>query len=98
MDNLTVIKTEELKQIISDIVETQINKLQQPTPKPDYDDLIKAPDVAKLFKVSLVTVNDWKKSGKIPFYRIANKVFFRKSELLESMKKNVVRLRSSYVS
>jgi predicted site-specific integrase-resolvase len=44
-------------------------------------------DVCNLLQVSWVTINKWKKSGRIPFHRISNRVFYKKSEILESLEK-----------
>lgn len=51
------------------------------------DDLIKIDEVCQILQVSKVTVHAWKKSGKIPFHRISNRIFFKKAEVLESLKR-----------
>jgi excisionase family DNA binding protein len=40
-------------------------------------------DVARILKVSLVTISAWTKSGKIPYHRIGSRVYFMKSEILK---------------
>lgn len=51
------------------------------------DDLLKIDEVCEILQVSKVTVHTWKKSGKIPFNRISNRIFFKKAEILEALKK-----------
>ena len=70
----------ELKDIISQSIESALSK--NPSKKED-DVLLKRVDVAKLFSVSLVTITEWMKTGKLPYHRINSRVFFKKSELME---------------
>lgn len=51
------------------------------------ESLLKIEEVSEILKVSKVTVHKWKKAGKIPFHRISNRIFFKKNEILESLKK-----------
>ncbi len=53
-------------------------------------ELIKIPEVAKILQVSEVTVHSWKKAGKIPFYLISNRVYFKKNEVISALKKNEI--------
>ena len=55
------------------------------------DQLLKRDDIAKMFGVTLVTVHAWMNAGKIPFHRMGGRVFFKKDEVVESMK--AIRLR-----
>jgi len=66
-----------------------------PTPKED-DILLKRKDVASLFSVSLVTIADWMKTGKLPYHRINSRIFFKKSEVMDAMqsKKEFKRFRN----
>lgn len=51
------------------------------------DKLMKIEEVCQLLKVSKVTVHKWKKSGRIPFHRISSRIFFKESEILDSLKR-----------
>jgi len=44
-------------------------------------DYITRKEVARLFKVSVVTVHDWTKKGVLTAYKIGNKVFFKRGEV-----------------
>lgn len=77
-----------LKEVIRQSIREELN--QSPTKKQDNDDeLLKVIDVKKLFDVSTVTIYHWRKKGILPYYRISNKIYFKKSEvigLLSSLK------------
>ena len=72
----------ELKDLINESVSTAISNITKPKAE---DELLKRKDVAKLFSVSLVTISDWMKTGKLPFHRINSRIFFKKSEVLDAM-------------
>ncbi len=79
---------DELKELIKDsILEVLAENHNQQQPEKE-DQLIKLNEAAGLLGVSKVTIHAWKKSGLIPFYRISNKIYFKKNELLQSLKKN----------
>ena len=72
---------------ISQGISKELQKFRPKEPENQDDQLIKIDDVAKMLNVSKVTVFAWKKAGKIPFYRIANKIYFKRNEVIESLKK-----------
>lgn len=84
---LTSISLDDLKTVISESVSNELQKFRPQDPVPQDDQLIKVADVAKLLNVSKMTVIFWKKSGKLPFYRISNKIYFKKNEVIEALKK-----------
>ena len=84
MENILVVQlhVNELEVIINRCIERAIVK----SPPDNSDEiLLKRVDVAKLFSVSLVTITEWMKTGKIPYHRINSRVFFKKSELMKSI-------------
>ena len=91
MHNQVVLTTMSLDELTSIIGTTVKNAMS--TDKPvdkviqENNDFVKIEEVCKLFHVSKVTIHSWKKSGKLPFYRISNKVYFKKSEIIEAMNK-----------
>ncbi len=52
-----------------------------PNPK-----LLTIEDVCKIFGVSRVTINKWKKDGRLPYKKMARRVYFREDELYASMR------------
>ncbi|MEI6765965.1 MAG: helix-turn-helix domain-containing protein [Bacteroidota bacterium] len=75
---LTENDVEDLKSIFSEVISKSV---PQTSSADDTEILLKRKDVAKLFSVSLKTVHDWMKSGKLPVHRINSRVFFKKSEI-----------------
>jgi hypothetical protein len=83
---ITTLNIEELTEVIKSsvleaILDQNSNKLKQTS----SDDLIKIEDIQDIFGVSKVTVHKWKKKGLIPYYKMNRKVYFKKSEVINSM-------------
>lgn len=83
IENITVddFKAElltDIKDIISNLIYDQ---------KKD-DELLSRVQVAEYLKISLVTLWNWTKNDIVPAYRIGNKVRYKKSELLASIKQS----------
>ena len=93
---LHILQPEELKKLIRDSVYEAIdNRLSSDSNMNRHtkeEELIKLSEVASLLGVSKVTVHAWKRKGLIPFYRISNMVYFKKNEVLKSLKKAKNRL------
>lgn len=86
MNNLVVISCDELKSIISQTVTDALHKLpkQEQPASHDENDLLTIDEASKLLKKSTITLHNWKKQGIIPYHRISNRIYFKKSELLNS--------------
>lgn len=82
----TNLSVEELSQIIKTCISGVINSNTKVdvSEKAD-DDLLTIEEIQSIFKVSKVTVHKWKKKGLIPFYKMNRKVYFKKSEVMNSM-------------
>ncbi len=50
------------------------------------DEWLTRDELKTMLKVSISTINNWKKSGKLIAYGIGNKVYFRRSEVEKLMK------------
>jgi excisionase family DNA binding protein len=74
------LKIEELKSIINESVEKAIKNNSKPK---EEDSLLCRKDLARLFSVSLVTISAWTKSGKLPYYQIGARIYFKKSEIMK---------------
>jgi hypothetical protein len=53
----------------------------------EEDQLMTKVEVAKLLQVTHGTVHNWKESGLIPYHKISNRIYYKKSEVLAAMKK-----------
>jgi predicted DNA-binding protein YlxM (UPF0122 family) len=80
---------DEFKKLIKDsvfeVMELFSSKNQLTTEEYFQDELIKLSEVAQMLKVSKVTIHTWKRKGLIPFYRISNKIYFKKHEVISTL-------------
>jgi excisionase family DNA binding protein len=77
---------EQLKTEISENVFNRIAPLIQSIPQPPQEtELLTRKEAAKLLGVSLPTILDWTKTGKITGYRIASRIRYKRSELENSL-------------
>lgn len=79
---VATLQVAQLRSIVSEEISAAIAKLPQTK---EEDELLKRKQVAKLFSVSLVTISEWCKTGKLPFHRINSRIFFKKSEVIQAM-------------
>ena len=83
---LTSITLEELLDKITDRINIALSiKTLEIKETPIPEDLLTIEDLESLFKVSKVTIHKWKKRGLIPFYKMNRKVYFKRSEVINSM-------------
>jgi len=82
---VVTLKVDELIRIINYSVEIAIKKNSE---HKEEDKLLCRKDVARLLSVSLVTISAWTKSGKLPYHRIGSRIFFKKSEVMDSIIRN----------
>lgn len=84
------ISKDELRQLIEDSISNLIKTKKEQHPKTHVTEaLIKIDDVCEMLQISKVTIHKWKKKGLIPFHRISNRIFFKRSEVLASLTKDV---------
>ncbi len=88
MENRLIVTlyVDELKQLIEECITNALSKA--PKPKQEDDTLLKRKDIAKLFSISMVTVTQWMKLGKLPYHRINSRVFFKRGEVFQAMEIN----------
>ena len=92
---LTTIPLEDFKSVMHEIVREELrseaSQLKHEAPS-TQEELIKIDSAAKLLGVSKVTIHSWKKKGILPFYRLSNKIYFKKSEVILALQKNKERV------
>ena len=74
----------ELKDIISETIQEELGQILKPLPKTE---LISRKEAAEILGVSLPTLHCWTKDGKVPAYRIGNRVRYKRDEVLNSLQK-----------
>ena len=78
---------EDLKKDILSGVDKAIEKVAMALQNPNEEKLLSREETANLLSISLVTLWDWTKKDIIPAYRIGYKVRYKKSEVLQALKK-----------
>ena len=84
---LIQVTKEELRELIQSSMAEFLRENNSQSKSSEIDPLIKINEVCGILRISKVTVHKWKKSGRLPFHRISNRIFFKKSEILDSLKK-----------
>jgi excisionase family DNA binding protein len=69
-----------LKDVRTELKEIVLNF--QPTKQPEY---LTRKEVAKILKVSLVTLTDWNKKGVLKPYRLGNLIRYKRVELDQAL-------------
>ncbi len=60
-----------------------VQNYQQP------DEFLTRAEIAKMLKITLVTVSDWTKKGTIQAYKIGGRVLYKKHEILNTITPNI---------
>lgn len=71
---------EELHLFISDVKHTSDNTENRSSEK-----LLTKKEMADELDISLVSLTDWMKQGKIPYMRMGKRIYFKKQEVVASM-------------
>jgi excisionase family DNA binding protein len=84
---LSPVPLEQLKSELSDTIKKDIEKLLSlyQTPPQKENDFLTRKQAAALLGISLVTLGDWTKTGKVTGYRIASRVRYKRNELEKSL-------------
>lgn len=77
------LEVSELQTLIENSVKNVLEKNSKQEPETE---LLTRNEVAKMLQISLVTLNEWIKQGKIPALRIGTRVRFKKADVLNSLK------------
>ena len=78
---------EDLQGMIEGAVQRTMNQLLNKEPQNQNDELVTRQQAANLLGISLPTLHHYSKHGFIPAYRIGSRVRFKKSELMDCLKK-----------
>lgn len=83
---LISVPLDQLQGMISQAVETALDKRQAPAAPAPENEFMTAAQVRDMLKISNFTLYMWRKQGVIPCTRVSRKLLFNKSELLEALK------------
>lgn len=86
--NIQFIQTtpEQLAHLITESVKSQINELKTSLKQQDIDVLMTRTQACEFLQIDSSTLWHWTKKGKVSAYGIANRRYYKKSDLLNSLK------------
>lgn len=80
------VNSDEFKAIISEQLEIALDKkLHVLQPQQSDEKYLSINQVAEMFSVSRVTINNWQKNGTLKPFQIGGKVFFKMSDIEKSL-------------
>ncbi|MET6998708.1 helix-turn-helix domain-containing protein [Chitinophaga defluvii] len=87
MENLILspIPLEQLKAVICDSVRMELSKRLDSINQPNQTELITRKEAAVFLGISLPTLSDFTKTGKIVGYRIGTRVRYKRAELEQAL-------------
>lgn len=87
---LIQISPEELVSLITLSIKAEIDKILMNTSlnKENEDVFLTRIETAEFFKVSLVTIHEWSKNGILKCYKMGNRSYYLKSELISQLMKS----------
>jgi len=87
MNNIQVLQTntQELQEAISRTLQHELESIKGFSKPANTDELLTRKEASEFLKINLSTLHHWTKKSKIKSYGIANRRYYKKSELLESL-------------
>jgi hypothetical protein len=85
---LQSITPQELTSLISESVKIQVKELLSNSSTKssiNEDDFLTRKDTALLFNVSVNTIHDWTNAGIIKVYKMGNRSYYKRTELLKTL-------------
>jgi hypothetical protein len=77
---------EDLQEMISKAVSKEFEAFKDRLAATEPDILLTRTEASDLLRVSITTLWNWTKAGKVTAYGIGNRVYYKKHELLASLK------------
>jgi hypothetical protein len=91
MTNISFPQEDDFKRWIREVIREELPQTSQSTGKPSPEEaLLSRQQIASELGISLVTLTDWMKKG-LPFLRLNGRVYFKRSEVIASMKHNALK-------
>jgi hypothetical protein len=80
------ISVDELTEMISEkLVEKLEKRIAKLITAQNYEELLWRTETAKILKVNMTTLWSWTKKGKITAYRIDNRVYYKRGEIMNAL-------------
>jgi hypothetical protein len=75
----------DLEEIIKQAVKTQLQEFSKSNIIYNPNELLTRTEACSFLKINMTTLWNWSKKGKIISYGIGNRVYYKKSELLDRL-------------
>jgi len=75
----------DLEELIRKVVSEQLEEFRKNVSIEKPDELLTREEACLLLKISLTSLWNWTKKGKIIAYGIGNRVYYKREELMESL-------------
>ena len=82
---LHCISPEEFKAIVKDVIREELIDVRKQLEEKDSEVLLTRQETCEFLKIDSSTLWSWTKKGKIPCYGIANRRYYKKEDLLNSL-------------
>jgi aryl-alcohol dehydrogenase-like predicted oxidoreductase len=79
------VSPEQFTELMSNVFKTQLEEFKKNLNTNDPDILFTRAEACEFLKIEQTTLYHWVKAGKVQCYGIANRRFFKKSDLLNSL-------------
>ena len=79
------VSPEELTDLIGNVFDTKLENFKKNLNTNDPDILLTRAEACEFLKIEQTTLYHWVKAGKVPCYGLANRRFFKKLDLLNSL-------------
>jgi excisionase family DNA binding protein len=79
------VSAEQILELMAIVIRKELEDSQKKTNSIDPDVLLTRAEACEFLKIEQTTLYNWIKAGKVPCYGIANRRFFKKSDLLNSL-------------
>ena len=77
---------DELISMIKEAFKAELKEsMNQQEKEIEYNVLLNKKEVAEMLKISLVTIHKYLKSGKLKYYRLGRRIYFKKGEIMEAL-------------
>lgn len=92
MGSIVVLEEAELRKLVKECVAEvlEVNKPGENGVPSTEEPLLSRQQMAAELNISLVTMTDWMKKG-LPYLQLNGRVYFRRSEVIASMRHNVLK-------
>ena len=94
MSSIVVVEESELRKLVKESIAEALNSGQSRSAENGItqteEPLLSRQQMAAELNISLVTLTDWMKKG-LPYFRMNGRVYFRRSEVIASMRHNILK-------